>query len=107
MNAVIKDIIYRKCDKEDKIKALNKLRDDIDVAMNVLSGEYKYCEVCDDYYLAKSFLCETKNEYETVCTYSDPINSGGNEYGRKLFRNVYAICPKGHKTITTKTPITQ
>jgi len=97
MNKVIRDIVDRDCSKEDKNKALNLLNDEIEMAKGILSGKYLYCSVCDDYYLTKSFLTENETRETKICTYRDPINSGGNDYADGFVDIVYRICPKGHK----------
>ena len=97
MNSVIKDILKRKINIEDKRNALNLLEKDIEIARKILSGEMIYCENCDDYFLARSFFKDTKIKKESVCIYSDPINSGGNEYADRNVLYTYLICPKGHK----------
>ena len=102
MNNVIKDIIKRKCSKEDKVKALSSLKEDIAIAEKIISGELSYCEDCDDYYLSSSFQIQTKRETQLVCVYSDPINSGGDEYANKNCNITYRICPKNHKKIINK-----
>ena len=50
MNSVIKDILKRKVNIEDKHNALNSLEKDIEIARKILSGEMIYCENCDDYF---------------------------------------------------------
>lgn len=102
MHEVVKEIISRHISNDDKINLLNILMDDIVNAKHILSGEYKYCPKCEDYYLTKSFQTETETKFENVCTYEDPINSGGNEYTEKVVGYVYSICPKGHKEIINK-----
>lgn len=103
MNKIIRDIIDRDCSKEDKDKALNLLNEEIEMAKGILSGKYLHCSDCDDYYLAKSFLTEKETKETKICTYHDPINSGGNDYEDGFVDIVYRICPKGHKhRISTK-----
>ena len=97
MNNIIKDIINRNCSKEEKNKVLDLLSDEIEMAKGILSGRYKYCPDCDDYYLAKSYLAETKTRETQICVYQDIINSGGNEYADGFLDITYSICPKGHK----------
>lgn len=97
MNKIIKDIIDKKCSKEEKNKALNLLSNDIDMARGILSGKFKYCPDCDDYYLAKSYLSDTETKNTKICIYEDPINSGGNDYADGYADITYSICPKGHK----------
>lgn len=102
MNKVIKDIIDRNCSKEDKNKALNILSEEIEIAKGILSGKYIYCSECDDYYLAKSYFTEVESKESKICTYQDPINSGGNEYEDGYVDITYRICPKGHKHILSR-----
>ena len=102
MNSVIKDIIKRKVNTEDKRKALDSLERDIDIARKILSGEMIYCEDCDDYFLSRSFFQDTEKKRESVCIYVDPINSGGNEYEDKDVLYTYLICPKGHKHLINR-----
>ena len=99
MDYIIKDILNKNLSQEAKIKALAELKDDIELAENILSGEWEYCEVCDDYYIAKSFLHRTETKVGQVCVYRDPINSGGNEYQTGYIDTVYKMCPKGHAKI--------
>ena len=97
MNKVIRDIVDRKCSKEEKNKALDVLNDEIKMAKGILSGKYQYCSDCDDYYLTKSFLTEHDTKETKICIYCDPINSGGNDYADGFVDITYSICPKGHK----------
>ena len=97
MNKAILDIMNSKCLKEDKIKALNILTEQIEMAKGALSGKYIYCKDCDDYYLAKSFFEEKETTEAKICVYQDYINSGGNEYADGYIDITYRICPKGHK----------
>ena len=94
---VFKVIFKRKVNIKDKHNALNSLEKDIEIARKILSEEIIYCENCDDYFLARSFFQDTETKRESVCTYSDPINSGGNEYADRDVLYTYLICPKGHK----------
>ena len=97
MNSLIKEIIKRRCENKYKLEALDSLSHDINIARGVIDGTYKYCEDCDDFYLAKSFITEKESKAANICTYHDPINSGGNEYKRGFIETTYEICPKGHK----------
>lgn len=97
MNKIIKDIIDRNCTDEEKKKALNSLSNEINMAKGILSGKFKYCPDCDDYYLSKSYLTETETKETKICVYCDPINSGGNDYDDGYVDITYSICPKGHK----------
>lgn len=97
MNKIISDIINSNRSKDDKEMDLDSLLEDINCAKDILSGKYKYCSDCNDYYLSKSFFEETEMKQEKICTYSDPINSGGDEYRDGVVMYTYLICPKGHK----------
>lgn len=97
MNKVIQNIINRTCSKEERNKALDELSDEIKVAKDIISGKYKYCPDCDDYYLAKSFLLDSETKPARICVYEDQINSGGNDYVDGYVDITYSICPKGHK----------
>lgn len=106
MHTVIEDIIKRKgCTSEDKRKALASLSHDIEIAKGILDGKYKYCTECGDYYLSQSFFRTNEEKEEMVCTYSDPINSGGDEYERRKIRYFYINCPKGHQDIDHKAEV--
>lgn len=61
MNKIIKDIINSSCNKEEKLKSLDLLNEDITVARDILSGKLKYCEDCDDYYIADFFYKENRS----------------------------------------------
>ena len=67
------------------------------MAIGILSGKFQYCQDCDDYYLAKSFLSDSETKNARICIYQDPINSGGNDYADGYVDIKYSICPKGHK----------
>jgi hypothetical protein len=97
MNNVIKSIIDKNCSKEEKNKALDLLRDEIEMAKGILSGKYKHCPDCDDYYLAKSYLTESETIETQICVYRGIINSGENEYADGYVDIAYSIWPKGHK----------
>lgn len=97
MNKIIKDIIDSRCSYKEKNKALDLLSNDIDIARGILSGEFKYCPECDDYYLSKSYLTDNETRPTKICVYEDPINSGGNDYVDGFADIIYSICPKGHK----------
>lgn len=87
------------CVKSDaaKIEELGNLSRDIELARGVLSGKFKFCSCCNDYYLAKSFIEEQDTIPTRVCTYVDIINSGGNEYKDGFADIKYSVCPKGHR----------
>ena len=97
MNKIVKNIIDNVCSIEEKYKALNLLSNDIKMAEGILAGEFQYCEDCDDYYLAKSYLKEVESIPGKICVFQDPINSGGNEYKDGIIDITYSICPKRHK----------
>lgn len=97
MNKVIQDILKKHSSKEEKRKALDLLSDEIKMARGILDGEFKHCSVCDDYYLTESFLEKNETKPARICTYQDPINSGGNDYADGYVDITYSICPKGHK----------
>lgn len=97
MHDFIKSIINSNQSSADKTRLLNDIKGSIEIAEKVLSGEYKYCPECDDYYLAESFITKPETEKIRICTYSDPINSGSDEYADGFAVITYSICPKGHK----------
>lgn len=97
MNQIIRDIIDADCTKEGKINMITQLSNDIETAKGIISGKYKYCKDCDDYYLADSFLSDNTTKSAKICVYQDPINSGGNDYADGFVHITYSICPKGHK----------
>lgn len=97
MNKVIHEIMNSNCTKEDKVKALNILTEQIEVAKGILSDKYIYCKDCNDFYLAKSFFEEKETTEAKICVYQDYINSGGNEHADGYIDITYRICPKGHK----------
>lgn len=97
MNKFIKEIIDKKCTKEEKNKALDILSNEIKMAKGILSGKFQYCPDCDDYYLARSYLSDSETKNTKILIYDDPINSGGNEYADGFVDIKYSICPKGHK----------
>ena len=73
------------------------------MARGILSGKFKYCPECDDYYLAKSYLSDTETKPTRICIYEDPINSGGNDYADGFVDITYSICPKGHRREVDRT----
>lgn len=97
MNDYIKNILNMKSKPADKIEELVKLEQEIKTAKKIINGELKYCNECDDYYLAKSFFKETNHIDKKICVYEDPINSGGNDYVDGIAEITYLVCPKGHK----------
>lgn len=97
MNKIVRDIIDNSDSTRDKEKSLDELTHDIKIAKGVLSGKYKHCPDCDEYYLKKSFLTDYETRESKICTYCDPINSGGNDYADGYVDITYELCPKGHK----------
>lgn len=96
MNKLIKKIIRSESTMDEKYKLLNSLAEEIEMAKSILSGKYKYCPHCDEYYLTKSYLTEKETKEAKICIWDDPINSGGNEYRDGYVDITYEICPKGH-----------
>lgn len=99
MNKAIENIIMSIATNEEKLESLKVLEKDLQLAKDIINGKYTYCEECGDYYLSKSFFVETKNKQTKICTYKDPINSGGDEYVDEYVDITYRVCPKGHKHI--------
>lgn len=98
MNKLIKNIVINNnLTIENRNAELDKLAKDIENAKGLLSGKYAYCKNCDEFYLSKSFFNECETKDIRICTYSDPINSGGDEYVDGYADITYKICPKGHK----------
>lgn len=97
MNKIIQDIIQKQISTEEKHKELDLLADDIMLARKILNGEFKYCKICKDYYLSQSFMTEYETKETQICTYRDPINSGGDDYSDGYVDIIYKVCPKGHK----------
>lgn len=96
MRQEIKDIIINQSLSTTKKRSLlYEFKESIELALKYLE-EYEYCSVCKDFYLSKSFITDVRYDTENVCTYSDPINSGGNEYERRKIKYTERICPKGH-----------
>ena len=78
-------------DIDEKIEALKQYEDDIKTAKDIINGKLTYCEECKDYYLTKSFFSEKESIPTEICTYRDPINSGGNDYVDKYAYITYII----------------
>lgn len=97
MNKEVETIVLSNKSQEKKLEALSMLENDIKMAMRILDGTYTYCEECKDFFLTESFLTKTEIENVRICTYSDPINSGGDEYVNGHAKITYRVCPKGHK----------
>lgn len=75
INEVLRSATLSNEDKLAKIKAMKKAAD---AALDMLSGDWCYCNVCQEFHKTKSFYQETAIESCQVKTYDDPINSGGN-----------------------------
>ena len=99
MNTIVKDVLNKALTKEAKLKLFDEMKKDIELAERYLSGEFEYCETCNDYYLAKSFLFENETKESQICTYRGIINSGENEYAPGYIDTLYKVCPKGHRKI--------
>ena len=97
LHEVVKNILDSNETAEEKKRKLDEIKEAIELAEKIFSGEFTYCKKCGDYYLARSFFTDTAVVNERVCVYSDPINSGGDEYKNKKIRYTYMICPKGCK----------
>lgn len=97
LHKIVKDILDSNINSEEKKHQLDEIKSSIELAEKIFSGELTYCKKCGDYYLSKSFFIETEMVDENVCVYSDPINSGGDEYKIKKVCYTYKICPKGCK----------
>ena len=97
MHKVIKEILDKNISTEKKAKEVADIKASVELAERIFSGEFAYCMKCGDYFLSKSFIVDFEVVTERVCTYSDPINSGGDEYEDKKIRYTYKYCPKGCK----------
>ena len=97
MNTTIKGIILESSTNEEKLKKLEVLEKEIEIAKGIVKDEYRYCRTCDDYYLKDSFLPRVERKNGKICVYQDPINSGGNEYEDGIIETTYDLCPKGHR----------
>lgn len=102
MNKVVQSILTSLKTNEKKLEQIKSLEEDIKFAREIISGKYKYCEKCDDYYLTESFMHKTETKEGKVCIYHDPINSGGNDYADGYIHREYEICPKGHKKLVSE-----
>lgn len=78
----------------DKLNLIKKLCAKLEMEV---TKDYIKCPKCNQYYRANSWDIIERAEEELVCTYDDPINSGGNTYDTKLIRKMYNVCPVGHK----------
>ena len=97
MHQIIKEILDSDYPNDKKIAMVKEIKDSVEIAEKIFSGEFAYCQKCGDYFLRRSFITEMEIVTERVCTYSDPINSGGDEYEDKQVRYTYKYCPKGCK----------
>lgn len=97
LHPAIEKIINKENSFADKAKELEDIQNSLDIAKQILNGEFIYCKLCKDYFLNKSFFTETETVEERVCVFSDPINSGGDVYENKKVTYTYKVCPKGHK----------
>ena len=98
----IENIIISETTDGEKLEALKQYEDDIKVAKDIINGKLTYCEGCKNYYLTKSFFLEKESIPTEICTYRDPINSGGNDYVDGYVDIVYSVCPKGHKHVVDR-----
>lgn len=99
MHKVIKEILMSDKTSETKRKQIDEIKESINLAERIFTGELAFCKLCQDYYMSKSFYTDTIVEEENVCVYSDPINSGGDEYERQKFKYTRRYCPKGHAVL--------
>ena len=98
MHEVIKEILDNSyMTNQAKNEEIKKIKESISIAERIFSGEFTYCKTCGDYFLSKCFITETEIKDESVCIYSDPVNSGGDEYKIQPVHYTYKICPKGCK----------
>ena len=98
----IENIIVSEITDDEKLEALKQYEDDIKAAKDIINGKITYCEECKDYYLTKAFFLEKESIPTEICTYRDPINSGGNDYVDGYVDIVYSVCPKGHKHVVDR-----
>lgn len=96
INKILKDTSLSREDKRAKIESIKRVVND---ALDILSGDWCYCNICQEFYKTKSFYQETEMESCQVKTYDDPINSGGNEYTPGTRYTTYVFCPKGHRKV--------
>lgn len=101
MEKPVSEILFdRNLASKDKKEKIEKIKNSCDEALQYLSGEYKFCPQCKDYYRKKSFEFITETKEEKVCVYRDIINSGGDEYENQMVTRNYYICPKNHRIET-------
>lgn len=97
MHYVIREILDSGTDNVRKAEEIAEIEKSIGIAKRIFSGEFTYCKSCGDYFLSRSFFQESEIVEERICTYSDPINSGGDEYKDGKVEYTYMYCPKGCK----------
>lgn len=95
-NEDIKKIIYCDLTRRQKEEALDLLGKELEIAKDIVSGKFTICHECRDYYLTESFILKEETREQKICTYYDPINSGGNDYVDGIVNITYSVCPKGH-----------
>lgn len=96
MHKVIKEILMSDETHEAKRKQIDEIKESINLAERIFTGELSFCKICQDYYMSQSFYSQTTVEEENVCVFSDPINSSGDEYEMQKFKYTRCYCPKGH-----------
>lgn len=97
MHSLIKVILDSDIDNKSKAEEISKMEESIQIAKRIFSGELTYCKTCGDYFLSRSFFQDSETVKERICIYSDPINSGGDEYRDGQVKYTYMYCPKGCK----------
>lgn len=102
MHKAIKEILDNSRSNDEKIRMLQEIKNSIEIAEKVFSGEFTYCKKCGDYFLSKSYFTDTEVVTERVCTFSDPNGGSGDEYENKKVRYTYKYCPKGCKHIINR-----
>ena len=101
MEKLISEILFdTRTTVKNKKETIEKIKNSCDEALQYLSGEYKFCPHCKDFYRKKSFELISETKKEKVCVYEDIINSGGNEYEDQMVTRTYYICPKNHRIET-------
>lgn len=96
INKILKDATLCKEDKIAQIKAIKEAADD---ALDMLSGDWCYCNACQEFYRKKSFYQETITEDCQIKTYSDLIDNDYDEYVSGTRYTTYMFCPKGHRKV--------
>lgn len=96
MNQLIKNIIQGAYTTDDKLKALDSIADDLQMARGVMSGKYTYCPYCDEYYLTKSFVKEQQTELARVPVYENTPSGEITKHVNGEAIITYLICPKEH-----------